>query len=47
MERIIVHTNWTNTISRRYAFALPDRLAPAKLEARGRCSRGRTAFARA
>ena len=32
MERIIVHTNWTNTISRRYEFTLPDLLEPAKLD---------------
>jgi type II restriction/modification system DNA methylase subunit YeeA len=32
MERIIVHTNWTNTISRRYEFTLADLLEPPKLE---------------
>lgn len=31
MERIIVHTNWTNTVSRRFEFALTDLLDPAKL----------------
>ena len=31
MERIIVHTNWTNTVSRKYEFALDDLLDPAKL----------------
>jgi len=32
MERIIVHTNWTNTISRRIELTLPELLEPAKLE---------------
>ena len=32
MERIIVHTNWTNTISRRIELTLPDLLEPARLE---------------
>ncbi len=32
MERIIVHTNWTNTVSRRYEFILDDLLEPAKLD---------------
>ena len=31
MERIIVHTNWTNTVSQRFEFALTDLLDPAKL----------------
>jgi type II restriction/modification system DNA methylase subunit YeeA len=31
MERIIVHTNWTNTISRKYEFSLYDLLDPANL----------------
>jgi hypothetical protein len=32
MDRIIVHTNWTNTVSRRIVFELADLLEPAKLE---------------
>ena len=32
MERIIVHTNWTNTVSRRIEFNLNDLLEPAKLD---------------
>lgn len=32
MERIIVHTNWTNTVSRRYELGLADLLEPARLE---------------
>jgi type II restriction/modification system DNA methylase subunit YeeA len=30
MERIIVHTNWTNTVSRRIAFSLDDLHEPAQ-----------------
>ena len=32
MERIIVHTNWTNTVSRRIEFSLDDLHEPAKLD---------------
>jgi type II restriction/modification system DNA methylase subunit YeeA len=32
MERIIVHTNWTNTISKRIELSLTDLLDPAKLD---------------
>ena len=32
MERIIIHTNWTNTISRKIELAPADLLEPAKLE---------------
>ena len=32
MERIIVHTNWTNTISKRIELSLADLLDPAKLD---------------
>ena len=32
MERIVVHTNWTNTVSRRIELTLPDLLEPAKLD---------------
>jgi hypothetical protein len=32
MDRIIVHTNWTNTISRRIELTLPDVLDPGKLD---------------
>jgi type II restriction/modification system DNA methylase subunit YeeA len=32
MERIVVHTNWTNTISRRYELSLQDLIEPANLE---------------
>ncbi len=31
MDRIIVHTNWTNTVPRTYALSLDDLLEPAKL----------------
>ena len=31
MERIIVHTNWTNTVSRKYEFTLDDLHEPEKL----------------
>ncbi len=32
MERIVVHTNWTNTVSRRLEFRLDDLREPAKLD---------------
>jgi len=32
MERIIVHTNWTNTVSRRIELSLADLLEPPKLD---------------
>jgi type II restriction/modification system DNA methylase subunit YeeA len=32
MERIVVHTNWTNTVSRRYEFGLDDLRVPARLD---------------
>ena len=32
MERIVVHTNWTNTVSRRYDFGLDDLRVPARLD---------------
>jgi hypothetical protein len=32
MERIIVHTNWTNTVSRRIEFTLDDLRDPRRLE---------------
>ena len=32
MERIIVHTNWTNTVSRRIELTLTDLLEPANVE---------------
>ena len=32
MERIIVHTNWTNTVSRRIELTLADLLEPARLD---------------
>lgn len=31
MDRIVVHTNWTNTVPRTYALSLDDLLEPAKL----------------
>ena len=31
MERIIVHTNWTNTVSQKFELTLDDLLDPAKL----------------
>ena len=31
MDRIIVHTNWTNTVSHKYEFSLPDLLDPSNL----------------
>ncbi len=32
MERIVVHTNWTNTVSRRLDFSLDDLREPARLD---------------
>jgi type II restriction/modification system DNA methylase subunit YeeA len=32
MERIVVHTNWTNTVSKRIELTFPDLLDPAKLD---------------
>ncbi len=32
MERIVVHTNWTNTVSQRHELGLDDLLDPAKLD---------------
>jgi len=32
MERIVVHTNWTNTVSRRYEFGLDDLRVPVRLD---------------
>lgn len=32
MERIVVHTNWTNTVSRRIEFSLDDLRDPRRLE---------------
>ena len=32
MERIVVHTNWTNTVSRRLEFSLDDLHEPGKLD---------------
>ncbi len=32
MERIVVHTNWTNTVSRRLEFRLDDLREPARLD---------------
>ena len=32
MDRIIVHTNWTNTVSRKYEFALADLYNPERLD---------------
>jgi type II restriction/modification system DNA methylase subunit YeeA len=32
MERIVVHTNWTNTVSQRHEFQPNDLLEPARLE---------------
>ena len=40
MERIIVHTNWTNTVSRRIELTLTDLLEPAKLETLRQVFRG-------
>ena len=31
-ERIVIHTNWTNTVSRRIELTLDDLLEPAKLQ---------------
>jgi len=32
MERIVVHTNWTNTVSRKYEFGLNDLYIPENLD---------------
>ena len=40
MERIVVHTNWTNTVSRRIELTLPDLLEPAKLDTLRQIFRG-------
>jgi type II restriction/modification system DNA methylase subunit YeeA len=44
MERIIVHTNWTNTISRRIELTPPDLLEPANLDILRQVFRGSDAL---
>jgi type II restriction/modification system DNA methylase subunit YeeA len=44
MERIIVHTNWTNTISRRIELTLQELLEPPKLEILKQVFRGSEAL---